>query len=138
MASPVIRRVAGVIAGVVAAGAVVAVVESIGHMMFPPPPGIDLANPADQARLMSVIPLGAKLAVVAAWFLGALAGCWAALRVAQWGLAVWLVAGVMTILSVLTTQMFPHPLWMVLAALALPPLAAFAVLRGSGAAQGHA
>jgi hypothetical protein len=133
MANPIIGRSAAIVVGVLAAGLVVAAVETAGHALFPPPPGIDLANPADQARLIAALPLGAKLAVLLAWFLGALAGAFAALRIAAWRPAGWVVAGVMTILSVVTTQMFPHPWWMIAAALVLPVLAAWMVLHRSGA-----
>lgn len=133
MAIPIIRRAGGIVAGVVAAGLVVGVIETLGHSLFPPPPGLDLAKPADQARLMEAIPIGAKLAVVIAWFAGALAGAWAALRISGWAPSVWVVAGVMTVLSVVTTQMFAHPLWMIAAALALPVLAAWLVQRMVGA-----
>jgi hypothetical protein len=129
MAGSIFRRVGAVLAGVVVAGVVVAVVEGAGHFAFPPPPGLDLTDPADQARLMKVVPVGAKLAVVTAWFLGALAGCWTALRIGRGAVAVWIVGGIMTILSLITTQTFPHPVWMVLAALAVGPLAALIVLR---------
>ena len=130
MQYPLIKRIGGTVAGVIAAMAVVGVVEMLGHMVFPPPAGLDLNNPADQVRLMELMPLGAKIAVVLAWFLGALAGAWAALRLSGWTTGVWIVAGLMVALSVVTTQMFPHPLCMIAAALLLPPLAAWLVLRG--------
>jgi hypothetical protein len=130
-----IRRAGGIVAGVIAAGLIVGVMEGLGHSLFPPPPGLDLAKPADQARLMEVLPMGAKLAVVIAWFVGALAGAWAALRISCWAPSVWVVAGVMTLLSVATTQMFPHPVWMIVAAFALPVLAAGIVQRLAGAAR---
>jgi hypothetical protein len=128
MANPSIKRIGGTLAGLVAAIIVVALVEWLGHIAYPTPPGLDLAKPADQVRLMELIPFGAKLAVVASWFLGALAGCWAALRISGWASAAWMVAAVMVALSV-TTQMLPHPVWMIVAALALPVLAAWLVLR---------
>jgi hypothetical protein len=101
-------------------------------MVFPPPAGLDVTKAEDQARLMDLIPLGAKLGVVLAWFLGALAGAWAALRLSGWATAVWIIAAVMVALSLMTTQMFPHPLWMVVAAVVLPLLAAWLVVRGKG------
>jgi predicted naringenin-chalcone synthase len=127
MANPIIRRVVGIFAGVVVAGLTVAVLESLGHLLFPPPPGLDITSPADQARLMEVVPLGAKLAVIVAWFLGALAGAWIAVRISRWSPSAWVIAAVMTVLSIPTTQMFPNPLWMVALALVLPGFAAWLV-----------
>jgi hypothetical protein len=129
MANRSLRRFGAMLAGIVAAVLVVGVVEALGHMIFPPPPGLDLSKPEDLARLMEVIPLGAKLAVVFAWFLGALVGGWTALRLGAFPVQVWLVAAVMAALGLITTQMFPHPWWMVAAALVLPALAVWLVLR---------
>ena len=74
MASPAVRNVVATIAGIVVAVTVVFVVEGIGHAIFPPPEGLDLTVAEDRERLMDLVPTGAKVAVVAAWFLGALAG----------------------------------------------------------------
>ena len=74
MQNPIVRAIVAVVAGVVAAFVVVALLERLGHMVFPPPPGLDPMKPEDQAKLMSVIPLGAKIAVVVAWFFGSLTG----------------------------------------------------------------
>ena len=74
MKNPVVSRIVGVVAGLVVAMLVVMAVEGAGHAMFPPPEGLDITRPEDQAQLMELIPLGAKIAVVVAWFLGALAG----------------------------------------------------------------
>ena len=87
MKNPVVSRIVGVIAGLVVAMLVVMAAEGAGHAMFPPPEGLDITRPEDQARLMELIPLGAKIAVVVAWFLGALAGAATALA------GLWLVTG---------------------------------------------
>ena len=68
------RIILGCVAGIVAAFMTVFVIEGAGHMLFPPPVGIDLKNPADLARLMDVVPFGAKLAVVIGWIVGAFIG----------------------------------------------------------------
>jgi len=80
------RKFLGVLAGLAALVVVVWIVEAVGHGIWPPPPGVNLADPAQLAGLMDKIPLAAKIAVVAAWFLGAIAGAWVANRVARWAL----------------------------------------------------
>lgn len=122
-------------AGLGAAVVVVGVFEGAGHFLYPPPPGLDLTNPADQARMMESLPMAAKLAVVLAWFAGSLAGSWAALRVSGEALSAWLVAGAMVAMSLITTAMFPHPGWMIGAAILLPLLAAWLVIRRRKAEQ---
>ena len=120
MKNPVVSRIVGVIAGLVVAMLVVMAAEGAGHAMFPPPEGLDITRPEDQARLMELIPLGAKIAVVVAWFLGALAGAATAIAIARHILPGWIVGLVMVALSLVTTQMFPHPVWMIGAAVILP------------------
>lgn len=129
MNNPIVKRIVATLAGLVVAMLVVMLAEGAGHTMFPPPEGLDIANPDDQARLMEVISLGAKIAVVLAWFLGATAGAATAMAVARNIMPGWAVGLVMAGLSVATTQMFPHPLWMVVAALVLPLVGVLLVKR---------
>ncbi|MXO90434.1 hypothetical protein [Pontixanthobacter aquaemixtae] len=123
MQNPLVKRIVAVVVGVLVAGLVVGVVEGLGHMAFPPPEGLDITDPEDQARIMLEIPLAAKISVVAAWFLGALAGAWSAIRIASEVIPGWIVGLVMVGLSAWTTQMFPHPLWMMVSAFVLPLIA---------------
>jgi hypothetical protein len=123
MDNPIIRRIAGLVAGLVVMVLVVSLVEGAGHTLYPPPDGLDITRPEDQARLMAVIPLEAKIAVVAAWFLGALAGSAVAMAIGRTPLLGWAIGIIMGALSLFTTQMFPHPLWMMIAAVVLPLVA---------------
>ena len=129
MKNPVVSRIVGVIAGLVVAMLVVMAAEGAGHAMFPPPEGLDITRPEDQAQLMELIPLGAKIAVVVAWFLGALAGAATAIAIARHILPGWIVGLVMVALSLVTTQMFPHPMWMIAAAVILPIAGVLAAKR---------
>ena len=123
MENPVVRNIVAAVVGVLVAGLVVGVVEMAGHAAFPPPEGLDITDPADQARIMLEIPLAAKLAVLLAWFLGALAGAWTARKIGVDRWPSFVVIGLMIIGSLWTTQMFPHPWWMVAGALVLPIIA---------------
>jgi hypothetical protein len=118
-----------VIVGVVVAMCVIAGVEAIGHAIFPPPPGVDLARAEDQARMMGVIPLEAKIAVVVAWFLGSLAGACAAIAIARRVLPAWVVGVAIGALGLWTTQLFPHPDWMLASAVVLPLVAVLVAKR---------
>lgn len=120
MNNPIVRGIVATLAGLVVAMLVVGLVEMAGHTAFPPPADLDLTKPEDQARLMELVPLGAKIAVVLAWFLGALAGCAVAAWIARTIRPGWIVAGVLVLGGMYTTQMFPHPVWMVVCAVVLP------------------
>jgi len=108
------KKILPVVAGVIAGGITVFIVESIGHLIWPPPEGIDITDPEGLAQLMDVIPIGALVFVVIAWIAGAIAGGFVAGKMAKDpsylpGIitgAVLMVFGVMTMVSV------PHPIWM--------------------------
>ena len=129
MNNPVVRNLVAVIGGLIVAMVVVFVVEGIGHAIFPPPEGLDLMNPEDQARLMEAIPTEAKVAVVIAWFLGSLAGACTAIAISHRALMAWIVGLVIALMSVWTTQMFPHPDWMLAAGAVLPLVAVLVAKR---------
>lgn len=129
MDHPVVRSAAAVVAGLVVAMLVIAGVEAIGHAVFPPPDGLDLRRAEDQTRMMEAIPTEAKLAVVVAWFLGSLAGACAAIAISRRVLPAWIVAVAIAALGLWTTQMFPHPDWMLASAVVLPLVAVLVAKR---------
>ena len=128
-----LRLILGVVLGVFVGMLVTGVVEGVGHTIFPPPPGVDLTNPATLGTVMSKIPLQAKIMVLLAWFLGVLFGASTANLVA--GRRAW--AGRITALalfafSVWTMTMIVHPLWFMAAAPVGALLAAFAADKAFG------
>jgi len=129
------RILMGVVAGIVVAFACVFVVEMVSHSLYPPPAGLDMTNPADQARLMEAMPGAAKAMVLAAWFFGALAGAWVANRIAGRSLAGWIVALLVVAAGVATMVMIPHPPAMWAGGILLPLLAAWIADR-MGARRG--
>lgn len=129
MSNPLVRNILAAVAGVIVAGLVVGIVEAVGHLIFPPPAGLDITNPDDQARLMEIIPLGAKIAVVVAWFMGALAGIATARKISNRSWPAWVPMLLMIAASVWTTTLFPHPVWMVVCAVVLPLIALYLVGR---------
>lgn len=129
MANPALRNIVATIGGIVVAVAGVFVVEGIGHAIFPPPEGLDLAVADDRTRLMELMPMGAKISVAAAWFLGALAGACTAIAASGRVLMAWIVGLVIALAGLWTTQMFPHPDWMLAAAAVLPLVAVLVAKR---------
>lgn len=114
-----LRLILGILAGVVVGVIVIGLVEGVGHMIFPPPKGVDLTDPAQMRSVMSQVPVQAKIAVLIAWFLGILAGAstanlvagrrrWAgrATSIVLFGFALW------------TMWTIAHPMWFVAAAIA--------------------
>jgi hypothetical protein len=129
MDNPAVRSLLGVIAGLVVAMVVITGVEALGHALYPPPPGLDITRAADQEHIMEALPLQAKLVVVIAWFLGSLAGAMAAIAIGHRVLPAWIVAVTIAGLGLWTTQMFPHPDWMLASAVVLPLVAVLVAKR---------
>lgn len=127
------RVVLGVVAGVLVAGLVILLVESLGRVFYALPPGIDRADPEAMRRAIAALPRAAFVFVVGAWILGAAAGGWVAVRTAG-RTAVWpgLVVGGLVLIGVAynVTQL-PHPAWAVVLAVAGVPLAAWLGARGA-------
>lgn len=123
------RIALGIIAGMVVAFACVFAVEAVGHIVYPPPPGLDLSNPRDLERLLAVTPTAAMAFVVAAWFVGALAGAITANLIARTAVAGWAVALLVIAGGVATMIMIPHPAWMWAAGIILPLVAALIAAR---------
>jgi hypothetical protein len=69
-----VRSVLSILAGVVVAVMVVGVVEVIGQLIFPPPPGINATDPNVLRAIIATLPFGAIAFVLLAWGLGSLAG----------------------------------------------------------------
>lgn len=130
--SPLVRKIIAVIGGIVVGAVVVFAAESVGHGLYPPPTDINLNNPEDMKRLVAAMPVEAKILVVIAWFLGALAGAWTAIKISAMPSLGWTIGLVFALLSLVTVFSIPHPVWMMACALIVPFVAAWIAVRYSG------
>lgn len=124
-----VRRILGVIVGIILFGVGTTIVQLIGNALFPPAVPIDMTDPAAVAAAVTAIPLGAKLFVVLAYFAGALLGGWVGIRVGQWRAIAWWVLGSAWIGNVLNIMAIPHPVWMIVASFVSPLIGALLALR---------
>jgi hypothetical protein len=128
-----LRLILGAVLGLFVGVLVTAVVEGTGHAIFPPPPGVDLTDPATLKSVMSQVPLEAKIAVLLAWFLGVLFGASTADLVAgRRALAGRIVSLVIFGFAAWTMISIPHPAWFVAAACVAMLLGAFLADRAFG------
>lgn len=107
-----VRSILGTIAGLVAAVVIVLVVESIGHLLFPPPPGTDLSNPETLAKIIDQLPFGALVFVMLAWIAGAFGGGAVAAAIARQSWPAWIVGVLMLAGGLWSMIVIPHPMWM--------------------------
>jgi len=127
-----IRSIAGVVAGLVAAVVVIGCLEFLGHAIYPPPPGLDRHNPDAIKTIIDQLPLGAIVMVFVAWGTGTLVGSFTAGAIASRAQVVHglIVGGVIMAFAVVTMIMIPHPVWFLIASVfvVLPPALVGAVL----------
>ena len=126
--------VAAVVAGFIAAGIVMMIIETInGRVLYP-----ELAKAADGVTdretiraLLATAPAGAFLVVLAGWILGGVAGGWATARLAAQATAGHgLVLGaLLTLAGVANNLMIPPPLWFWIASLVVLMPAAYVGAR---------
>ena len=124
-----LRTILGIVAGVVLAFVVIMALEMVSYVAFPPPAGLDPADPEDVKRIAAAAPMAAKVWVVFCWFAGALAGGWLARRLSRTSWAGWVIAGLIAVGGIANVLMIPHPLWMQIAAVAAPLLGGWIVTR---------
>src|SRR5690606_22974059 len=108
-----VRSILAIVAGTVAGGCVVAAVESISSLVYPPPKDLDFSDRAAMSAFVAGLPLGAFLLVLAAWSAGNLTAGYVTRRLAP-ARAVWppLVAcGLLLLGALITLATIPHPLW---------------------------
>ena len=108
-----IRKVGAGIVGVAVAMALVWLVETIGHTVWPTPADLDTGDVDVMRAYVDTLPLGAMLTVAFAWFAGALGGTFAACRLGTARPLVYtlLVGGFMTAGAIFNLMIIPHPLW---------------------------
>lgn len=131
-----IRRIIAVIAGIVVAGVVVAIVEEIGHIVYPLPETLDWADPTTVQNYMATLPLPAILFVLAAWVFGAFGGSVVATLIAKHKSYIYsaIVTGMMLLGSIYNLLKIPHPTWFAVLVIILVPLAgylAWLVVKGN-------
>lgn len=132
-----LRAILAGILGVALAVLVVAGLEALSHLVFPPPAAVTeaFANPQsvsreELAQIFETVPFGAKISVVLAWGMGAFAGSALALRIGagpRW--PGYLPPGFILAAAVMTMAVLPHPLWMAISAALAIPLAGLLAIR---------
>lgn len=130
--SPVWRKILGVILGLCAAVTLIAILQAVGHKLWPLPAGLD---PTDREAIIEALrnaPAPALLWVAFSWFAGTLFGAYIALRVSRDPWTSWpaiTVEAVLLAAGVLNLMALPHPGWFWIVGLASFPLGAFGGIR---------
>lgn len=118
------RTILGMLAGVVVMFVTIMGIEALGHLAYPPPPGLDPLNPAHEAAFAQFVlemPPMAKAMLVSAWVAGAFVGGLVAAKIARHQNAAAIFVALVVMSGVVAMIMkVPHPTWLAAAGLLLP------------------
>jgi hypothetical protein len=118
----IIRNVLSIFAGTFVAIILIALVQTVAHTLYPPPPGTDFNDKESLAQIMMQAPLGALLLVILSYAVGTFVGSALAARLSapegpiRQGL---FVGALMLIAGVMNLKAIPHPLWFWIACIAV-------------------
>lgn len=116
------RTILGMLLGVVTMMFTIYAIESIGHLLYPPPAGLDPRNPEHVQMIIAVAPVGAMVMLVLGWTAGAFVGGWVGARIARHAraaaiaVALFVMAGVAGMIVIVPD----HPKWVAILGLVLP------------------
>lgn len=118
----ILRSIAAVVAGFIAASIVMTIVEAINGRVLYPELGKAAEGMTDREAiraLLATAPVGAFLVVIVGWILGGLAGGWVAARLAPKSVLGHALAlgALLTLAGIANNLMVPPPLWFWIASL---------------------
>lgn len=106
------RKIIGVIAGLAVGVIVIYAVETLGHQLYPMPPGVDMENPEAMGAWIETLPAGAFAIILGAFIGGGFAGGAVATLIARdRPVPALIVGGLLTVAGIANVAMIPHPLW---------------------------
>lgn len=129
--NPKLRLALALLGGTAAAFITVALIETMGHTVYPAPVNLDYGNPEALKAYVEALPLGATLFVLAAWLAGTVDGVLVAglINRARYGLCAAVIGAVVLAATLANLWMIPHPLWLAMAGIIGIPLCAFGMAR---------
>jgi hypothetical protein len=121
----VVRIILGIVIGIAVGMGLVMVGDALNHRFFPPPPDLQVTNPEAIRDYMATAPMASLLGLPVTWTVAAFAAAFAASKIGDRRWAGWVAGGALFAATCLNLALIPHPLWMLIAALVLAPLAAW-------------
>jgi hypothetical protein len=114
-----IRKIAAIVIGAFVAIALIAAVEYLSHQVYPPPSGIDIADPAAMKAYADSVPIGALLFIGAAWMIGTFGGGMLATFIAGEAAVTncAIIGGLVLAGTIMTLISITHPVWFSIASI---------------------
>ena len=115
-----IRSTLAGVAGLAIAVLIIMVNEKIGHMIYPPPEGIDFSDPEVVRPYLASLPAWALLQLIAGWMIGVFAGILVASAVGHAKPLIYavIIGGLIFAATAANLILIPHPMWFNVIALA--------------------
>lgn len=133
----ILRSLGSVLAGLLAALALIAATEVFSTIFHPWPAGADLSDPAVCKAQVASYPTWVLAACAAGWIGAVFCGAWLATRLGTRRHVAhgWIVALLLLALAGMNIAMLPYAIWFPIAVVVGFPLAAFAATRLAGPAS---
>jgi hypothetical protein len=106
-----LRKIIGVLLGLVVALVLVNLSEMLVHRLYPPLPGTDMTDLDEIKKYVAALPVTALLVVLSGHLMGTLAGTFAAARVGRSAVPGYVLGALLLALGVPSAIMIPQPLW---------------------------
>jgi len=125
----IVRGILAVLGAVIANVLIVSLCEMGLGRAFPPPPGVNLQDPAALKAFAQSMPTAALALLTAGWAAGAFGAAATGFLIARKTWAAW-VGPAFNLLGVaMSITMIPHPPWVAIIGLAMPFVAGWSVPR---------
>jgi hypothetical protein len=113
------KRTIAVIVGVLAGVVVIALIQSLSHLIYPLPAGVDVNDTEAMKQVISTLPVGAFLFVLLSYAVGSFSGGLVSALIFKPGkyLDSVLIGSILMIMGLFTLLNIPHPLWFWIASL---------------------
>lgn len=106
-----LRGIAGVIAGLVAAWLPVALTEVVNRHLWPPPAGVDMRERSEMFRYVATLPTAAFVLVLGGWLVGTLLGAWLAAKIGRSPVPAYILGAILVTAGIVNTIVIPQPHW---------------------------
>lgn len=115
------KKVLPIITGVIVGFLIVFIGDSVTHRLYPPPAGINFMDKAALDTFVASIPTYVLVVMLLFWLLSSFLGGLVAARLhrADWKKKSIITGSILMAAALLNMIMIPHPLWMLIASIAL-------------------
>jgi len=123
----IVRGILAVLGALIANVLIVSLCEMGLGRAFPPPPGVNLQDPAALKAFAESMPTAALVMLVAGWAAGAFGSAATGYLIARKTWAAWVGPAFNLLGVVMSVAMIPHPPWVAAIGVVMPVLAGWSV-----------